>query len=152
MFPLKSHFRANVFSVAIIVSLSLRAQTAPTIPAATQASRSFSEADHLLGGDGPYRANNKLLYYHLNLRVDPDKKYLAGYNEMRFRMLADGTRIQMDLVRVFKIEKIVLVNGKGAPLSLAYERAAGKTVYIDFPALLRKGSRRALATRMPFSG
>jgi hypothetical protein len=26
----------------------------------------FSEADHLRGGYGPYRANNDLLYYHLD--------------------------------------------------------------------------------------
>ena len=26
----------------------------------------------------PYRANNDLLYYHLDVRVDPEKKYLSG--------------------------------------------------------------------------
>jgi len=34
--------------------------------------------DVLRGGWGPYRANNKLLYYHLDVRVDPDKKFLSG--------------------------------------------------------------------------
>ena len=48
---------------------------------------SFTEADRLIGGYGPYRSNNDLLYYHLDVRVDPDKKYLSGKNTIRFKML-----------------------------------------------------------------
>ena len=47
--------------------------------------------DLLRGSYGPYRANNDLLYYHLDLRVDPDKKFISGTNTIRFKMLADGT-------------------------------------------------------------
>ena len=32
-------------------------------------------ADLLRGEYGPYRANNDLLFYHLDMRVDPEKKY-----------------------------------------------------------------------------
>ena len=53
--------------------------------------------DVLRGGWGPYRANNQLLYYHLDVRVHPDKKFLSGKNTIRFRMLKDGTRVQIDL-------------------------------------------------------
>src|SRR4051794_39130580 len=53
------------------------------------------EADVLRGDFGPYRANNDLLFYHLDVRVDPDKKYLNGKNTIRFRMLRDDNRIQI---------------------------------------------------------
>ena len=64
--------------------------------------------DVLRGGWGPYRANNRLLYYHLDVRVDPDKKFLSGKNTIRFRMLQDGTRVQIDLNSKLAVDKILL--------------------------------------------
>ena len=86
-----------------------------------------------------YRSNNDLLYYHLDVRVDPEKQYLSGKNSIRFRMLRDGTRIQLDLVTAFQIDKILLDRARSAPLPLHFERAAGRTVYVDFPSTLHKG-------------
>jgi aminopeptidase N len=114
------------------------AQTTP--PAATTAATpALSGGDKLLGGYGPYRANNDLLYYHLDVRVDPAKQFLSGTNAIRFRMLEDGKRIQLDLVRTFQIDGISLENAHGAPTPLTYERAGGRTIYVDFPRTLRKG-------------
>src|SRR5580698_4674937 len=114
---------------ALCVPVTVIAQ-APTV---------FSEADHLRGSYGPYRANNDLLYYHLDVRVDPNLQTLSGKNSIRFKMLKDGSRIQLDLVPVFQIEKILLDRPNAAPLALRFERAAGRTVYVDFPTMLRKG-------------
>ena len=120
--------------VSILALLSLSpAVLAQTAPAA------FSEADHLRGSYGPYRSNNDLLYYHLDVRVDPEKQYLSGKNSIRFKMLEDGTRIQLDLVTAFQIDKILLDRARLDPLPLHFERAAGRTVYVDFPAVLHKG-------------
>ena len=99
----------------------------------------FTEADHLLGGYGPYRSNNDLLYYHLDVRVDPDKKYLSGKNTIRFKMLKNGSRIQLDLVPVFQIDKVLWLQGAKSSRGLHVERAAGRTVYVDFPRMLRRG-------------
>jgi hypothetical protein len=52
------------------------------VPSAAQ-----SRADMLRGEYGPYRANNDLLSYHLDIRVDPDQRSLSGRNTIRFRML-----------------------------------------------------------------
>ena len=38
----------------------------------------LSGGDKFLGGYGPYRANNDLLYYNLHVRVDPAKQFLSG--------------------------------------------------------------------------
>jgi aminopeptidase N len=117
----------------------LSAQTAQRASTAPPPKVEFTEADRLLGGYGPYRANNDLLYYHLDVRVDPEKQFLSGKNLIRFKMLEDGKRIQLDLVTAFQIGKILLDGAKGAPTNLHYERAAGRTVYVDFPKTLRKG-------------
>jgi aminopeptidase N len=124
--------------VAITLSQHASAQTAKSYPLLPTSA--FSEADQLRGNYGQYRANNDLLYYHLDVRVDPEKQYLSGKNSIRFKMLTAGNRIQLDLVPVFQIDKILLDRDNGTPLPLRYERAAGRTVYIDFPKPLHQGS------------
>jgi aminopeptidase N len=89
--------------------------------------------DMLRGAYGPFRANNDLLYYHLNIRVDPEKQWISGKNTIRFRMLKDGKRIQIDLRDALTIDKILL----GAEV-LKYERDNG-AVFIDFPETLHAG-------------
>src|SRR5207245_6336344 len=93
--------RKGVFFL-LLVSMSLFAspQTAERQPA---------RADVLRGEYGRYRANNDLLFYHLDIRVDPQKKFISGKNTIRFKMLKDDTRIQLDLYDNLKIEKIVQV-------------------------------------------
>ena len=56
-----------------------------------------TRAAMLRGAYGPYRANNDLLSYHLDIRVDPEKQFVSGRNTIRFRMLHDDNRIQLDL-------------------------------------------------------
>src|SRR5438105_5272967 len=67
-----------------------------------------TRADILRGEYGRYRANNDLLSYHLDIRVDPAKQFLSGRNTIRFRMLKDDTRIQIDLYAYLKVDKILL--------------------------------------------
>jgi aminopeptidase N len=89
--------------------------------------------DMLRGAYGPFRANNDLLYYHLDIRVDPQQKSIEGKNTVRFRMLQDGTRIHLDLNESLNIDKILLGN-----TPLKYQRDSG-AVFIDFPQTLRTG-------------
>jgi aminopeptidase N len=92
-----------------------------------------TRADILRGAYGPYRANNDLLYYHLDVRVDPDKQLIGGKNTIRFKMLKDGTRIQLDLNQALNIEKILF-----GTTPLKYERDSG-AVFVDFPQTLEAG-------------
>ncbi|HRH41501.1 MAG TPA: M1 family metallopeptidase [Pyrinomonadaceae bacterium] len=91
------------------------------------------QTDIIKGEYGKYRANNDLLFYHLDIRVDPEKKYLSGKNTIRFKMLQDDNRIQLELTSVLKIEKILF-----GDVPLKYERD-GRTVYVDFPQNLKAG-------------
>ena len=92
-----------------------------------------TQAQLLRGGYGPYRANNHLLSYHLDIRVDPEKKFISGKNTVRFKMLQDGNRIQLDLTPNLNIDKILL-----STTPLKYERQFG-AVFIDSPQTLRAG-------------
>src|SRR3954470_9143361 len=89
-----------------------------------------TRADILRGEYGPYRANNDLLFYHLDVRVDPEKKFLSGKTTMRFKMLKDGTRIQLDRHAALNVDKILL-----GTTALKYERDSG-AVFVDFPETL----------------
>jgi len=131
----------RLFGVAFLLasSLAMVGAQATTPVVSAVAPPALQEGDKLLGGYGPYRANNDLLYYHLDVRVDPAKQYLSGVNAIRFRMLEDGTRIQLDLVPTFKIDGISLENTHGASLPLKYQRIAGRSIYVDFPRKLHKG-------------
>ena len=92
-----------------------------------------TRADILRGAYGPYRVNNDLLSYHLDIRVDPEKQIISGKNSIRFKMLQDSVRIQLDLHPQLNIDKIVLGS---APLT--YVRDSG-AVFVDFPETLRAG-------------
>ena len=92
-----------------------------------------TRADMLRGAYGPYRENNKLLYYHLDIRLDPEKKFISGKNTIRFRMLKAGDRIQLDLTDKLNIDKILF-----GETPLKYERD-GSAVFVNFPSTLRVG-------------
>ena len=125
--------------IAAQTSTQTAAQAAPpalqqgAAAAAPQAPRVPTQEQILLGAYGPYRANNDLLYYHLDIRVDPEKKLVSGKNTIRFRMLKDDTRIQIDLHPDLNVDKILF----GAT-PLKYERQF-RSLFIDFPQTLEKG-------------
>jgi aminopeptidase N len=94
--------------------------------------------DLLRGAYGEDRANNDLISYHLDIRVDPEKKYISGKNTIRFKMLKDGKRIHLDLNEALKIDKILL-----RETELKYSRDSG-AVFVDFPETLRVGQTYAI--------
>ena len=102
-------------------------------PAPPSTLRAPTRADILRGEYGRYRANNDLLFYHLDIRVDPVKKTVGGKNTIRFKMLRDDTRIQLELYANLSVDKIVY----GAT-PLKFERDLN-TVYVDFPETLKSG-------------
>ena len=130
-------FRAVFFCVTFVVCLAAAWAREPRTSAHTAAQAAApagpTHADILRGAWSRERANNDLLYYHLDIRVDPEQKSLSGKNTIRFRMVEDGKRIQLDLHEALKIDKILM--GK---TELQYTRDSG-AVFVDFPERLRKG-------------
>jgi aminopeptidase N len=129
--------RILISLLAVGLAASASAQNAtpsqPPRPPAQTSMRAPSAADILRGEYGRFRANNDLLYYHLNIRVDPEKKSIAGVNTIRFKMLSDDKRIQLELYANLSVDKI-LQDGK----PLTYQRVLN-TVYVDFPDTLVSG-------------
>lgn len=117
------------FAIFVLMTgvLAISAQTPKPTPQPTP------DPDALSGEYGRYRANNDLLYYHLDIRVDPDKKWIGGKTEIRFKMLKDDNRIQLDLTQALNIDKIVM--GK---TDLKYQRDK-RAVFVDFPKMLKAG-------------
>ena len=118
--------------VLLMAAVPLIAQQAPRTPPPSTL-RAPTRAEVLRGEYGRYRANNDLLHYDLDIRVDPEKKWIAGKNTVRFKMLRDDARIQLDLFYNFTIDRIV--QDKAV---LKYTRDLN-SVYIDFPETLKAG-------------
>jgi len=120
-----------VFLIFIVLAGSKVAssQQAPATP---------TRAEILRGEYGPYRANNDLLYYELSVRVDPEQKFIRGHTLVRFKMLKDDNRIQLDLHQALSVDKIVLLRSGAADSALKFERDNG-AVFVDFPQLLKAG-------------
>jgi aminopeptidase N len=113
----------------------------------TQALQTPSRAKILRGEYGRYRANNDLLYYHLDVRVDPEKKFLKGKTTARIRMLKEDSRIQLDLHEALKVDGVFYNEWVPKPASpgstrlreeLSYSRDSG-ALFIDFPEPLLAG-------------
>ncbi len=66
----------------------------------------FTEQDTLRGSITPERAWWDLSYYHLDIEVDPDKKFISGSNTIRYKVLEHNQVLQVDLQPPLKIEKI----------------------------------------------
>jgi aminopeptidase N len=104
-----------------------------TPPAPASQPQAPTRANILRGEYGRYRANNDLLSYHLDVRVDPEAKTISGKNSIRFRMLQDDNRIQVDLYANLNVDRILL-----GTTVLNYERELN-AVFVSFPDTLKKG-------------
>jgi aminopeptidase N len=116
-----------------------------TVLLATPPASAQSKADLLRGEYGKHRSNNDLLYYHLDIRVDPEKKTISGKNTVRFKMLKDDSRIQLDLHSALAVDKILL----GGEKELKFERDSG-ALFVDFPEPLKEG--KVVSIEVHYSG
>ncbi len=141
MSPRLSTLRTLIGVICVICGPGLAsAQSAAPAPRREPPStlRAPTRLDVLRGEYGRYRANNDLLHYELEVRIDPDQRSISGKNTIRFKMLKDDTRIQLELYANLGIDKILL-----AGTTLKYERDHN-TVYVDFPETLRAGRTYAI--------
>lgn len=100
--------------------------------------QNFTRRDSLQGGLRPERTAFNVLHYGLDIRIDPDKKYISGYNEISFEVLDDTKRIQLDLFENMKVDSIIYNNKK-----LDYKRD-NDAVFISFPNELKAGNKEKL--------
>lgn len=67
----------------------------------------FTQQDTLRGSITPERSWWDLTYYHLDIKVDPDNKYISGKNTIQYKVLESNTIVQIDLQAPLKITKVI---------------------------------------------
>lgn len=95
----------------------------------------FTRADTLRGMLTPLRTCYDINYYHLDVKVDIDNKFISGSNEFRFTATQDFSKLQFDLFSNLKVEKVVY---KGNELPFQREFNA---VFVTFPESIKKGAK-----------
>ncbi|MGI4866586.1 MAG: M1 family metallopeptidase [Janthinobacterium lividum] len=100
-----------------------------------QPKATFTRADSLRGGQRPERTCYDINYYHLDVKLDPARKFISGSNLFRFTATRDFTRLQFDLFANLALGK-VLYHGKELP----FTREAN-AVFVAFPQVIKQGSR-----------
>ncbi|WP_300567792.1 M1 family metallopeptidase [Flavobacterium sp.] len=104
----------------------------------------FTRRDSLQGGLRPERTCFDVLRYDLNVKVNPDEKSIAGYNDITFKVVENTNKIQLDLFENMKVDSIVYNSKK---LNYVRETLA---VFITFPNQLDKNSEQKI--RFYYSG
>ncbi len=66
----------------------------------------FTEQDTLRGSITGERAWWDLNYYHLDIEVKPEEKFISGSNTIRYKVLNEEQILQVDLQPPLKIEKV----------------------------------------------
>lgn len=126
--------RTLVVPATLLVLVLLLAQAGPA-----PAPPLFSRADSLRGMLTPLRTCYDVRYYHLDVKVDPTTKFIAGSNTIRFTVLAQMDRMQIDLFRNMEITKITLDNGAALPYNREFD-----AVIVRMPEMLIPNSNHDL--------
>ncbi len=87
--------RFMALALLLFLSMSLSAQ------------QNFTKQDTLRGTITPERSWWDLTYYHLNIKVDPDKKNISGKNTIQYKVLENKSVMQFDLQAPLKMTKAI---------------------------------------------
>ncbi|QXP74374.1 M1 family metallopeptidase [Tenacibaculum sp. AHE15PA] len=99
--------KKSIFSILFfLISFSLLAQTS-----LFEHTKTFTKQDSLRGSITPERIWWNLTYYHLDITVNPDKKFINGKNTVQYKVLKPHNVLQIDLQAPLKITKVIQ-NGK----------------------------------------
>ena len=88
--------------------------------------------DSLRGSITPEREWWDLTYYHLDIKVEPDKKHISGSNTVGYKVLKSNKTMQIDLQEPMKITSVI---SNGKPLKFNRE---GNAYFIDLKAKQKK--------------
>lgn len=93
---------------------------------ATVIPQNFTRQDTLRGSITPQRSGWDLQYYHLDIEVKPEEKYISGKNTIRYKVVSPFREMQIDLQEPMQIDKVIH-NGK----ELSFRRE-GSAYFISF--------------------
>jgi aminopeptidase N len=99
------------------------------------AQKSFTRKDSLQGGLRAERTSFDVQKYHLDITVDPEKRYISGSNTIFFKTTQNTSRIQIDLFANMQVDSILHDKKQ-----LKYTRD-NNAVFIDFPKEIKKNKK-----------
>ena len=108
------------------------------------AQEATTRKDTLKGGLRPERTCFDVLHYDLNIKVNPEERTVVGFNDIRFKVVSNTSKIQLDLFENMQVDSIIFNSKK-----LNYKREFA-AVFIDFPFVLNAKSEQTL--RFYYSG
>ena len=88
--------------------------------------------DTLRGSITPEREWWDLTYYHLDIKVEPDKKYISGSNTVGYKVLKSYNTMQIDLQEPMEITSVI---ANGMPLKFNRE---GNAYFIELKSKQKK--------------
>ena len=88
--------------------------------------------DTLRGSITPEREWWDLTYYHLDIKVEPDKKYISGSNTVGYKVLKSYKTMQIDLQEPMEITSVI---ANGMPLKFNRE---GNAYFIELKSKQKK--------------
>ena len=94
----------------VILALSLCSFTSVQAQNLLSDKSHFTKQDTLRGSITPERAWWDLTYYHLDIKVDLDNKFISGKNTIQYKVLDDQNIMQVDLQWPMKITKVIQNN------------------------------------------
>jgi len=106
--------------------------------------KNFTLADTLQGTLSSFRSCYDVLFYNLDVTIDPETKSIQGSNGLRFKAMQDFTELQVDLFANMKIGKIIYHND-----TLLFTRKYD-AVFVRFPETVKKGTLEEI--QIIFSG
>ncbi|AXG74841.1 M1 family peptidase [Flavobacterium arcticum] len=112
--------------------------------ALTVNAQTITRRDSLQGGLRSERTSFDVQRYDLNITVNPDKRYISGYNNITFKVIESTKRIQLDLFENMQVDSIIYDTKK-----LVYKRD-NDAIFITFPKELKKGNTEKV--RFYYSG
>lgn len=122
------------FSILFLLSISF-----PINAQILREKGNYTRADTLRGSLRPERTNFDVQKYELTLQINPEEKYIAGVNEITFKVVHKLPVMQIDLFENMQVDSI-LYNGK----KLKYKREFN-AVFISFPQPLKKNTTQKIA-------
>ncbi|MFN6082266.1 MAG: M1 family peptidase, partial [Bacteroidota bacterium] len=68
--------------------------------------KTFTRYDYLHGKLNPMRTCIDVKQYEITLKVEPDKKYISGHNDITFYSKNDFRKLQIDLHWKLRIDSV----------------------------------------------
>ncbi|WP_281980157.1 M1 family metallopeptidase [Tenacibaculum mesophilum] len=102
----KKTFSLSVFMTSLTILIAgCSSSTAQKSTSLFSKNKTFTRQDSLRGSITPERSWWDLTYYHLNVTVNPDKKFIKGKNTVQYKVLKPYQVLQIDLQPPLKITK-----------------------------------------------